>query len=282
MKSKAPKIPLDQLDSWKKFTKKLYSLADADPGYYCILASGLPEDQKKRIAIAWCAFYNLGIAAKASQYKTSTKFYEYLHSVYPTAKRNSERRHFRGAAGLNALRQWQTNWKTPEKMADYITNDGNAGTYFNVRARTNTVALMGPYFAWKWCDLTEVLYGQSIDFTDSESSSPSVPQQGAALLFPENTVAEAYAEIVRYGRFAQVPTNMPHRNVFGIGEAETVCCVFKQMASGKYVYGLRAAKAIARLDSMPGDASSAMAEGLLSMTPYDRKELSIILEEHQK
>ena len=92
--------------TWTKFGKLLFKLEDADPGYLLLARANINEDQKKRFMTAWCAFYNPGIAAAASEY-TGRKFYDYLRSVYPTAKRASERRHFRGQAGLKALDSWQ-------------------------------------------------------------------------------------------------------------------------------------------------------------------------------
>ena len=103
------KIPPTNPVTWKVFGEFIFDCREADPGYYVVnylREAGYNADQLKRFAVAWCAFYNLGIAARASELK-GPKFYELLVSLYPTAKRASERRHFRGAAGLKALAQWQ-------------------------------------------------------------------------------------------------------------------------------------------------------------------------------
>lgn len=267
------------LDKWTTFTRNIFRDADADPGYYALMYADLPEDQKARVAVAWCAYYNLGIAARASEYK-GAKFYKYLRDQYATAKRASERRHFRGRAGTEALEMWEAEFPKPEQMVSRITR-GNADdsplTYAQVRARTDKVRMMGPYFAWKWCDLCEVLSGEPVDFRGSEKFSPKVPQEGAKLLFPDKTIAEAYAEIVRFAVFKGVTTLTGPDRAFGIQEAETVCCVYKQYRSGSYVYGSRTAKAIARLDSIESDTGATMAQALLDQSPWQRDQLADIL-----
>lgn len=266
-----------ELDNWKRFTLRIFADADADPGYYAIQYADLPHDQKLRVAVAWCAYYNLGIAAKASEY-VGKKFWNYLESVYPTAKRASERRHFRGAAGLKALASWRETFKSPEQMAEFMHRPD--GTYFDVRSRTNTVAQMGPYFAWKWCDLNEVLFDNPIDFTGAEKYSPKVPQEGAKLLFPDAHISQAYGMITEYAERVGVVT-FTAKNIdrpFGIQEAETVCCVYKQMANGSYIYGSRTAKAVARMDSVQSDTAGKMTEALLGLSPWKRADLKKILE----
>lgn len=261
-------------DSWKRFAKKLFTLYDADPGYYALRFTDMPEGQKKRAALAWCSYYNLGIAAQASEY-TGGKFWEYLKSVYPTAVRASERRHFRGAAGLQAMKEWREAYEDPKELVNYIL--GADPYYDSIAKRAGSIRLFGDYFKWKWCDLYEVLTGVPVDFTGCESKSPKVPQQGAALIFPDLTVAEAYAEIVAYCRFKGMNSPVLPEKRFGIGEAETVCCVYKQYMSGSYSYGLRTAKAVARLSSVQSATGSKMVATLLGLSPWSQRELKEIL-----
>jgi Alpha-glutamyl/putrescinyl thymine pyrophosphorylase clade 2 len=264
-------------DSWKLFTKKLFTLADADPGYYAIQYAHLPAKQKQRIAVGWCAFYNLAVAAEASEYR-STAFWQHLRAAYPTAKRNSERRHFRGAAGLRALDNWQAQHPEPETMMLSI----RGRTYMEVREQAMPLLLCGDYFKWKFCDLNEVLFNNTVDMRGSGKYSPTVPKRAAAMLFPDNTIDEAYLEIVRYARLKGVRTlTNPHRE-FDIQDAETVCCVYKQYQKGDYVYGLRSAKAFTRLRSSECKTAKAMVDALLSVSPYSPKELETIFKEHAK
>lgn len=270
------------LDSWKTFTRKLFKNWDADPGYYAIQQTTMKSSQRLRLAVAWCSFYNLGIAAQASEYQGG-EFYDYLKAIYPTAKRASERRHFRGRAGMAALEQWQANWPKPEALAEHMHGD----TYFDVRKKGQKVAQFGDYFYWKWCDLNEVLFNNQVDMAGSAKHSPKVPQQGAELIFrmehpdgawgDDSDVETMYNRITDYGRRKGVECPIMDRP-FGIAEAETVCCVYKQMVNGGYTYGSRTAKAVTRLESVPSRTGAKMAATLLELSPWSRQELKEILE----
>jgi hypothetical protein len=268
------------VDSWKTFTRMLYEEYDADPGYYAIMFSDLPLDQKKRIIVGWCAYYNLGLAARASAY-TGKKFYATLWAMYdeqPPVKRGSERRHFRGEAGAQALRQWQELFPQPEGMVDYMfTPLRRKLTYFDIRERADQLRMMGPYFFWKWADLHEVVTGSPVDFSFAEKFSPPVPQEGAAMLFPGKAVDRAYGAIVEWARGKGIVTPTGPTRPFDVQEAETVCCVYHQYASGRYEYGMRTGKAIGRLAENPCGASEAMIEALLEVSPYTREQLHTIV-----
>lgn len=279
----------DLLDHWQVFTKRIYKEWDADPGYYALQHTAMASDQRLRAAVAWCTYYNLGIAADASEYE-GKRFWDYLVGIYPTAKRATERRHFRGQQGMLALEQWRTNWKRPEGLAEFMC-DGH--TYFDIRRQGQKVRQYGDYFFWKWCDLHEVLGFGPVDMRGSEVHSPKLPQQGAALIFemgelashgevpiydPVAIVAEVYDDIVQFGCRKKTPPRTTRARLFGIQEAETVCCVYKQMSSGSYIYGTRTAKAVRRLRAGTSHTAEAMAGTLLDLSPYSESELNRILD----
>lgn len=288
------------LDHWRVFTRRIYNEWDADPGYYAIQHTAMPQDQRLRLAIAWCAYYNLGIAAQASEL-SGRQFWNYLEKIYPTAKRATERRHFRGNAGTLALLQWRERWSHPEAMVEHIVG-GAPQTYFGIRSRCKSIAQYGDYFYWKWCDLHEVLGYGPLDMTGSEKYTPKLPQQGANLIYgmaeanmeswhyrkgavhdytPEGVLVHTYDEIIRYGRTAKVPPRTTEDRAFGLQEAETVCCVYKQMANGSYTYGTRTAKALRRLRVAQSEGcktAGKMAATLLRLSPYSEQELNTRLD----
>lgn len=282
------KPDLSAMDDWKTFTKRIYKEWDADPGYYALrMTPGIHHDQRLRMAVAWCTYYNLGVAADAST-RQGAEFWNYLEGIYDTAKRASERRHFRGDAGRIALQQWRTSWKRPEALAEHMQGT----TYFEIKKKGQMVRQYGDYFFWKWCDLNEVLGMNSPDMTGSELYSPKVPQQGAHLIYemdrsempsvyPSGSPAiikTTYAEIVRFGRANKVPPRTTEDRRFGIQEAETVCCVYKQMANGSYTYGTRTAKAVKRLRAANSNTAKKMCQTLLELSPYTEIELYAALD----
>ena len=256
--------------TWMKFDKLLFKLEDADPGYILLARANINEDQKKRFMTAWCAFYNPGIAAAASEY-TGRKFYDYLRSVYPTAKRASERRHFRGQAGLKALDSWQAQFNNmPEKMVDYMRGDD----YFEVARKGKNVALIGEYFYWKFADVQERVFRQPCAFPDAAAAkSPKVPQQGALLIDPEATVLQTYTRIARYLNDNSYKSPPWYDRRMNMQEAETVCCVYKQYRNGKWAPHTRTAKATNSLLGTPSETAEEMLASLHSMTNVDRKDM---------
>jgi hypothetical protein len=243
-------VSADLRHDWRGFARELFRLEDADPGYCLLKRAEMPYTQKLRYVLAWCTFYNPGIAAIASQYQRA-KFYDYLRSQYPTAKRASERRHFRGQAGLKALAQWQALYPRPEDMITACY----APTYRGVRENMKHMAQMGDYFYWKLADVWDTVFDYPVDFTGCEKYMPKVPQQGAAIIdgieYKQATVVleEKYLlgimdVVTRY--VAKLPYYVKGRTL-ALQEAETVCCVFKQHVVGDYRLGYRTAKAEARL-----------------------------------
>jgi hypothetical protein len=243
------KIPPQNPVTWKVFGEFLFNRLEADPGYYVmnyLRQCGVKDAQLKRFAVAWCAFYNLGIAARASELQGAA-FYDLLRTLYPTAKRASERRHFRGEAGLKAINIWEGKWPKPEALADHIMSNDMG----EIRKACDSVAQMGDYFKWKWGDITEVIWQEPVSFRGWENKSPKVPQQGAALIAEELgrdwDTAATYQHIAKVMRGLDVKSPYALWRDFDVQDAETICCVYKQYRSGGYIPGLRTAKAWARL-----------------------------------
>lgn len=251
---------------WQDFAVELFHTLDADPLYGALAHAELSEAQKLRYMVGWVAYYNPGVAAKASEY-TDRRFWSYLFQQYGTAKRASERRHFRGAAGLTALRTWERMFPQPEQLALYM----RGATYFEVRHKAQTVPQFGTYFTWKWGDVQERVFRAPCDFTGAEKYSPKVPQEGAKLIDTKNDIARIYARIAAHLN-AVLPRGAPpwYDRPYNMQEAETVCCVYHQYKGGGYWPGSRTAKAILRLHATPCDASHALLDAFQQHCPQLR------------
>lgn len=253
-------VATDHRRDWRKFAETMFRLEDADPGYMLLKRAELDRNTKLRYVLAWCTYYNPGIAAVACQFQ-GAKFYEYLRSVYPTAKRASERRHFRGQAGQKAMAQWQDLYPKPEAMIEAT----HGTSYLQVRKNMQHMAQMGDYFYWKLADIWDTVFDEVVDFTGCEKHMPKVPQQGAEMIGDhENLFTLVHIMDVITAHVAKLPYPVKGGRKLALQEAETVCCVFKQHVVGDYQYGFRSAKAWKRLHGVEGKSAAALREGLLA------------------
>ena len=255
--------------SWKQFAKTLFEIEDADPGYMLLGRAKISLPQKRRFMAAWCAFYNPGIAAKASEYEGEL-FWRYLRTQYATAKRASERRHFRGKAGLDALKTWQERFTLPEAMVSYMV----ASDFFKVQYRAKSVPQIGVYFVWKFADVQERVFRIPCAFPpEAAKHSPSVPQQGAKRIAPDLTVGETYAMIADYLNDLGMRSPPWYDRPMNMQEAETVACVYKQYVNGKWCPHSRTAKATRSLLATPSDTGEVLLKALHTRTGVRRKEM---------
>lgn len=255
-------VATEHRSDWRKFATLMFKLEDADPGYMLLRRADLSYAQKLRYVLAWCTFYNPGLAARASDFQ-GEKFYTFLRKVYPTAKRASERRHFRGQAGLKALAQWQDLYPKPEAMVEACFGS----TYLEVRKNMQHMAQMGDYFYWKLADIQDTVMGKPVDFTGCEKYMPKVPKQGAELI-NDMLDRKFYVSVGAHDWLCDTMDAVTHHvgkldypvkegRKLALQEAETVCCVFKQHVVGDYKFGFRSAKAWKRLDAMRSETKTA-------------------------
>lgn len=264
-------VATDHTGDWRKFANQMFKLEDADPGYMLLRRADLPLAQKLRYVLAWCTFYNPGLAARASDFQ-GAKFYEFLRYVYPHAKRASERRHFRGQAGLKALAQWQSMYPKPEAMIEACF----ASSYLQVRKNMFHMAQMGDYFYWKLADIQDTVMGKPVDFTGCEKYMPKVPKQGADMIGDmENLFTLEVIMGVVTAHVSNLAYPVKEGRKLALQEAETVCCVFKQHVVGDYKFGFRSAKAYNRLKGMVAETTTAqkLLDGLYAGGIWDEPTL---------
>ena len=264
-------VATDHTGDWRKFANQMFKLEDADPGYMLLRRSDLPLAQKLRYVLAWCTFYNPGLAARASDFQ-GAKFYEFLRYVYPHAKRASERRHFRGQSGLKALAQWQSLYPKPEAMIEACF----ASSYLQVRKNMSHMAQMGDYFYWKLADIQDTVMGKPVDFTGCEKYMPKVPKQGADMIGDmENLFTLEIIMGVVTAHVSKLAYPVKEGRKLALQEAETVCCVFKQHVVGDYKFGFRSAKAYNRLKGMVAETPTAqkLLDGLYAGGIWDEPTL---------
>lgn len=267
-------VKTDHTRDWRKFATLMFKLEDADPGYMLLRRAELSVAQKLRYVLAWCTFYNPGLAARASDFQ-GAKFYDFLRSVYPIAKRASERRHFRGQAGLKALAQWQALYPKPEAMVEACFGS----SYLQVRKNMQHMAQMGDYFYWKLADIQDTVMGKPVDFTGCERYMPKVPKQGADMIGDlENLFTLEHIMGVVTEHVSKLDYPVKEGRKLALQEAETVCCVFKQHVVGDYHFGFRSAKAFNRLRGMEAETKTAsvLLEGMYAGGVWTPEKLTAV------
>ncbi len=92
------------------FGEALLRTNDLDPAYVAIHRANLPPDQQKRLVLAFCLFYSLGVAAKLSEYEGPAYWKQMLVAAANDDRwpRGRERRHFLKDTCVKAVRKLST------------------------------------------------------------------------------------------------------------------------------------------------------------------------------
>lgn len=263
--------PLPADYPWEQFASDLITTEDLDGSYLCFARSDLPDDQKKRALLGLMTYYNLGFAAWVSEY-SGKDFWTALRSQYPVAPRAPHRRGFWGAAGLSAIDKWESCWPQPESFADELTLC--RPDYLSVRAFISTVPQCGDYWQWKLADLYESICGTPVDFSGCEDYASKYPKQGAQMILPGGTTADAFAMVIEATKHLTAPPF--HNRAPRTQEAETVCCFMNKLRKGEYIMGQSMADDRNELKMYRSPANDAMEEAMCSLTPMSRDYLDAI------
>jgi len=183
-----------EIKTFKDFVKADIATGDNDPTYWAIVRA------REEWGLAWAAkfctamltYYHVGTAAEAADHD-GVDFWEFIKSKYSTAPRGSGRRHFRGVAGLNALRVMQDFSPDPaEFFLKFPT------TYSGVKSTCEGLALFGPYYQLKVCDYMDRCLGLTItSYQGLSRNLSSVPAKAAQAFYPYLNVQLAFEKICR-------------------------------------------------------------------------------------
>ena len=183
------------------------------------------HDWAAKFALHFFMFYDAGEAAKAAGDRDHKDFWDYCYSGYPTFKRGTERRHFRGAKGFDAMKQMRLRGDPEDIWAD-MWSETYPGLLKNIELKFKGCQI-GPYFAWKAMDLLDRGLGQSVDLELKEAVQhmPDEPRKCAAKVWPDMSL-ERVLNIVTYN-IADLPAPGANTRNCHYAEAETVLCMIK-------------------------------------------------------
>jgi hypothetical protein len=212
------------VSDWKIFARETIRINDLDPTYSMLVkARDLYGDEwAARFCLHMLMFYHVGEASFAAQLD-GREFWEYVEDSYPTCKRGTERRHFRGEAGRASIASLKSK---------FLTTPGNALRAFHRptypefhRAVQNGATGFGDYFIWKWADYLHCVFEQPIDLSEAYKYMPSEPAKCAKAFWPELTLKQSLDRVV--DEIKQYSDPFTNSRPCGVSEAETILCMMK-------------------------------------------------------
>ena len=208
---------------WPEYARLTVITNDLDPIYVALYKSGWDEAKLLRWCAAMVTYYHAGAACKLADLQ-GDDFWEALWHTYDTTPRSSERRHFRGEAGLKAMKHWINTYKTPEKFMLACMKP----TFMD--ALRSGVPQIGVYFTWKACDFREAVFGYDVNWDGAERNMLKSATNGLDVLFGQEGVKLDYSkEILKIiDAIKALPAPPRYSRQCGIAEAETIACGVRQ------------------------------------------------------
>lgn len=216
--------------TFEDFAKCDVYTGDIDPTYWAMnrAAREYGTGWATRFCVGMLTYYHMGTAAEAAEYEGKA-FWEQLQRVFPTAPRASERRHFRAAAGWEAL-------LAMEKLSPDPVNFFQAfpQTYRGVvSVCSNRLPQFGPYFQLKICDYMDRCLGIPIrDMFGLERNLPSFPAKAVELLQSGMTIPAGFMKAVERVRALNLKAPPSFDRDIGPAEVETILCDWKRAKTG--------------------------------------------------
>jgi len=182
------------------------------------------DDWAARFCMHFLLSYHMGGSAKAATEEWSWDRYKY---EFDTMWRGTERRHYRGAQGRNALGRLAAASESPLHAFRAMV----APNYTALRKMFSGGRFercgFGDYFIWKTLDFQTRVFDNQIALSLEEANVglPTDPRQAALGLFPQDPLIRCLEIVTDHISNFHLPFGGP--GYCGIQEAETVLCMLK-------------------------------------------------------
>jgi hypothetical protein len=222
--------------SIEEFGTRLIETGDLDPVYVGLVGACVEENQFGRLLLAYWFFYSLGASCWLSEQRD---FWEWMEKAAANClpplgfmrwPRGVERRHFRGAKAVSAIRQLSN--ASPEKRIESLKSRDAKGVISQVR----TWPQCGPWIAFKAADMLERVLGWPLVF-DADILMYREPRLGLELVARERSQDLQTTRLKLIDFWSKVPAPPQGNRFCGFPELETICCKFKAYRSGHYWIG---------------------------------------------
>lgn len=208
------------------FGVELLRSGDLDPVYLALNGAGFDEAQKLRWLAAYCAFYHCGVASWMSEW-TGREFWDWMFEAGRNSRpspvgerwpRGRERRHFRGAQGLESLADWRARAalpgrpEAPERMFAEIAGPLVSASFRGVVERASKFRGVGPWMAFKVADLVDAAGLAEVDQSDLELALYKTPRESLLRMFREEPgLAADRRNLLAFGREDVTDGEAPER-----------------------------------------------------------------------
>lgn len=188
----------------------------------------------EQYALMFFMFYDAGQAAAMANAMTELDFWHMINYGYDHFKRGTERRHFRGQKGKDAMLKFQrmgsprTIWAKMASRPDISVPDALTYTQLCRNLRDDFAGCqIGPYFMWKAMDILERCLGYSVTLSLKETleGMPDEPKKCALTVWPDRPLSDTVRDV--HDMIADLPApGIPNRYC-GYSEVETILCMIK-------------------------------------------------------
>lgn len=227
--------------SIEEFGNRLLLTGDLDPLYIMLHNSDLDMEQKERFCIAYWCFYHAGVAFRLAEVPKSrfwTWMMEAARNEDKLWPRGTERRHFRGKAGIQSVAHLSSIFQDPNHLTDLLRKFDR---FDEMSKMVQTWTGFGPWIAFKVADMMERVLAHPVDFSSCRLNFYQTPLEGARLAchhWKETTDQPvAYAVWRLLNEFGSLKAPPDDRRSVDIQEIETILCKWKSHMGGHYPVG---------------------------------------------
>ena len=249
----------------REFGYKLLTTGDLDPVYHVVLHNKALEDKERRawFYLAYWCFYDIGaagyIADAANLDGYWTRFMTATENELKTPMggrwpRASERRHFRGAKAIDAVKRYQATFINPKCLVeDLSVFNYSKGVlpYPTLKRRVTGHPQFGPWMAFKIGDMLERIDGVPVDFSGDDIFMFKDPTEGALKVWEESykgyedykfadkqlRIDTVTYDLVKFFRDLEMKAPPSFDRPVGLQEVETILCKWKSYMKGHYHIG---------------------------------------------
>lgn len=247
-----------------EFGERLIKTLDLDPVYVMLVKSSMEEPQLKRWCFAYWYFYHSGVASWLSEAKTKKAYYNRMEKAIGTMPRGTERRHFRGEAAYNAVKDLRS--MAPEVYVDIMIRQ--AETFQSTIKYAKTLPQCGPWIGFKIADMIDRVFKIPVDFSDCSLAIYKDPKKGAALVYTgdqnspisKDELDKVITSMKKpLSKYYAPPLNDRKCN---LPEMETVLCKYKSHHNKRYYVGKDIIEVGEHLSKIKTNTSELLLESL--------------------